>query len=1075
MQNFRNLPIPNIQYGVKHIYEDTASNFLEHAERAGLDEAKKCLDGTRTKILNEIIDWTDDDGTATPRIFWLYGQAGKGKSAIAHTIAQHAHNVGMLGSCFCFSRVRQHEELHTKLFPTIAHDLAGCNLRLRLLLDEVVSKNYSSTKRPNIVEQWKRLILEPLSRLEGSFTGNVVVVIDALDESGTGRTRAAILHVLATYDAELPANIRILLTSRPLLDIREALNAKQHGIITRSLDDDDESTIHDIHLYVSTRLRNLRDTFSDQDLQRLAAKSDGIFEWARLACDFVSSGNGVIPKGAFDEIMSHTLGSGRTLLDEMYTTFLKDLIRGPESEARHMVFCSVMRQILWLKEPLPISALNSLRDEYPRSVDRYPVSFVLDFMASLLAGVTNESTPVRPLHASFYDFLLDERRSKEFFIEQCNVHRDLAVASLSIMQAGLRFNICGLETSYVRNSKVVGLKKKVEENIPPHLLYSCRFWATHLQDAGFDSELLQLVRKFVTGVQVLFWLEALGVSKFIGEAYWALTSTERWLQVRLLLGNMSCHLIKNWQGQKECEDILMFVQDETKFVENFSNIIDTSTPHLYLSALPFAPSKSIIARSLLDRFPGIARVVVGWHYDWPRSQQVLEGHDGAVNTVAFSSDGRHIVSGSDDRTIQLWDAQTGVQVGNPLQGHTDSVLSVAFSPDGRHIVSGSEDRTIQLWDAQTGGQVGNPLQGHTGLVWSVAFSPDGRHIVSGSSDMTIQLWDAQTGGQVGNPLCGHTMPVTSVAFSPDGRHIVSGSSDMTIRLWDAQTGVQVGNPLQGHTGPVCSVAFSPDGRHIVSGSDDKTIQLWDAQTGGQVGNPLQGHTDPVKSVAFSPDGRHIVSGSFDRTIQLWDAQTGGQVGNPLQGHIGSVWSVAFSPDGRHIASGSYDCTIRLWDAQTGDQVGNPLCGHTMPITSVAFSPDGRHIVSGSHDKTIHILEVQTHSIMERSFQNETVKFPPIHFSSSTEHALHNAQNLFLDLSNVIKDCRDQVYLRDDGWIVGPNQKLLLWIPFSYHSSFHYTPWTQLVIPRGVPELDLSRMTHGPAWYRCYLPTTPHVI
>ena len=546
MQKFRNVPIPEIQYGVKHIYEDTARNFLEHAERVGLNETKKCLDGTRTEILNEIVDWINNKDPDTPRIYWLYGQAGKGKSAIAHTIALHAHNVGMLRSCFCFSRVRQHEELHTKLFPTIAHDLAGRDLRVRRLLDEVMTKN--SSKKTNIIEDWQRLILEPLSRLEDSFTVNIVIVIDALDESGTERTREAILHVLVTYGGEVPVNIRILLTSRPLLDIKEALDANPLSVIARSLDSDNKSTIRDIHLYVSTRLKRLNDTFSDKDFQNLAAKSDGVFEWARLACDFVSPRNGGMPKEAFDEIMSHTAGSGRTLLDEMYTIFLKDLIRG--SEERRVVFCSVMRQILWLKEPLPISALNSLRDEFPRSIDRYPVSFVLDFLASLLAGVTNESTLVRPLHTSFYDFLLDKKRSREFFIEQQDVHHDLAVASLSIMHAGLRFNICGLETSYLCNSEVVGLEKKVEENIPPHLLYACRFWATHLQDAGFDSELLQLVRRLVTGVQILFWLEALGVSKFIGDAYWALTSTEKWLQVRLFLNNLDCHPNNKLVGEK---------------------------------------------------------------------------------------------------------------------------------------------------------------------------------------------------------------------------------------------------------------------------------------------------------------------------------------------------------------------------------------------------------------------------------------------------------------------------------------------------------------------------------------------
>ena len=124
--------------------------------------------------------------------------------------------------------------------------------------------------------------------------------------------------------------------------------------------------------------------------------------------------------------------------------------------------------------------------------------------------------------------------------------------------------------------------------------------------------------------------------------------------------------------------------------------------------------------------------------------------------------------------------QTGGQVCNPLQGHTNSVMSVAFSPDGRYIVSGPWDRTICIWDAQTGGQVCNPLQEHTNMDMSVAFSPDGRHIASGSWDNTICIWDAQTGGQACNPLQGHIKSVNSVAFSPDGRYIVSGSLDKTI-------------------------------------------------------------------------------------------------------------------------------------------------------------------------------------------------------------------------------------------------------------------------------------------------------
>jgi len=156
------------------------------------------------------------------------------------------------------------------------------------------------------------------------------------------------------------------------------------------------------------------------------------------------------------------------------------------------------------------------------------------------------------------------------------------------------------------------------------------------------------------------------------------------------------------------------------------------------------------------------------------------------------------------------------------------VFCTAISPDGRRVIAGVGDGTLQLFDLITGDSLGQPFQGHGSSVRSVAFSPDGQTIVSGSDDRTLRLWKLD-GTAVGQPFQGHGDSVRSVAFSPDGQTIVSGSADRTLRLWKLD-GTAVGQPFQGHGDYVRSVAFSPDGQTIVSGSADTSVSLWKLDT-----------------------------------------------------------------------------------------------------------------------------------------------------------------------------------------------------------------------------------------------------
>ena len=532
MQQYRDRAVRDTHINVYRVLEDLNLDGMAYASGAGLNTTKKCLDGTRGEILQEIVDWIHDPDVSAPRIFWLHGQAGRGKSAIAHTIALWVKDVGGLGSCFCFARDRQTDRQHEKMLLTIARDLANCDPAFRRVLAKVIGEDNTLKTTPDVMQQWKKLLLEPLSKVSGGIVGKVVLVIDALDESGADSSRKHILSVLTSTEAAfLPSNFRILLTSRPLSDITRALRNAQHVKVACL---DDVSTVfseRDIRLYVSNELGALED-IGNREIDEITRKADGLFEWARLACEFVKPSTlGRTTEERFNELKKRASGEGATLLDSMYRSILDNLMEkaGETGLAR---FHSLMRQILNTLEPLPMEGLHVMRKCFPREGDHFHIAIILDFMGSLLSGVTDRTIPVRPLHASFYDFLTDQSRSGDYFVGESNIQMDIAVALLRVLRGGLHFNICGLQSSYLLNSEVPDLAERVKAKIPPHLSYACRFWAKHLQATKFDTVLAEHVKDIVGNERILFWFEAMSLLGVLsGNAAAALLSAGRWLQV----------------------------------------------------------------------------------------------------------------------------------------------------------------------------------------------------------------------------------------------------------------------------------------------------------------------------------------------------------------------------------------------------------------------------------------------------------------------------------------------------------------------------------------------------------------
>jgi WD40 repeat protein/tRNA A-37 threonylcarbamoyl transferase component Bud32 len=284
--------------------------------------------------------------------------------------------------------------------------------------------------------------------------------------------------------------------------------------------------------------------------------------------------------------------------------------------------------------------------------------------------------------------------------------------------------------------------------------------------------------------------------------------------------------------------------------------------------------------------------------------------------------------------------------------HSDTIHSLSWSPDGNSIVSGSRDKTAQVWHAHTGDRVFT-YKNHSSYVYGVAWSPDGKRIAS-TSFGNVHVWDATSGD---NRLLyrEHSLWVYAVAWAPAGLMLASCGADGEVHLWDAQRGESICK-YQGYSRAVRAIAWSHDihSARLLVGCEDAMLYCWEV---ARSSNPVlyQGHKKEITAVAWSPDGKQIVSGGRDKTVKVWDIATRTML-YTYQHHTKDVHAVAWSPDGRFIASAGEDKTVRIWDATTGNTIYT-YSGHTKEVYAVAWSPDGKCIASAGEDKTVHVWQL----------------------------------------------------------------------------------------------------------------------
>ncbi|KAL5480301.1 hypothetical protein ACEPAI_1571 [Sanghuangporus weigelae] len=973
-----------------------------------------CLPETRVEIKREIVEWAFSD--SKQNIFWLHGVAGSGKSTVSSTIAKHFREMSRLGAFLFFQRGKSEP---SSVIKTIAYKLAlfDSSIASSILCEVENDKDIGSASSE---AQFRKLLLQPLLDAASAMTGPVIVVLDALDECGMADSRRGLMKLFREEFSKLPKTFRFLITSRRETDINHALSTQPESVRTMQLDYSSAASQQDVLSYLRAEMRKavskmieIPDDYPwEENISQLSRAARGLFIWASTAIKMVE--NGIDPFGDIDRLVSDAKSLS---LDDLYATVLRGSGIPWHHEQTRIRVKQVLMLLLQRKVPISCRTMDGILGFRSRD----SCVLILSRLQSLIS-YTIEG-PVNLFHASFSDYLTSPEHSSEpWSIVVDDANQLIVEQCFSVMEVMLHFNMCNLETSFVRNDDVPDLTNRVEVCIPSHLEYACIHWVHHLCDVSYSPYLLDKLSDFAYK-RLVFWFEVLSLVEMFGRvASRSLLQAVMWIESTGI-------------------DVISFLQDASELATIFAMPIMESTPHIYVTMIPFSMDESMVSAHYSTQMSSMVEFHPIGSKRPLKYMRVLEGHKGGVRSVAVSSNGRLIASASCDRTIKVWDLHSGEEI-MTLADNSQSVsffpdgrrlasvsyvrdgglriwdVQTAVSPDGTRIASGHSDGTIILWD-MSGGTELKRFAGDKNGVFSIAFSPDGSLLASGSSVDSTRIWEIDSGEPTFRTLTiigartlarvrdRYVLSINRcylVSFTPDGKYIVSsclkqfrihevesGSAAFVFdgfralscfscgtravvdcragngfSVMDLTNGMEVSGPFEG-TGRINSVAITPDGQHIISSSSDETVRIWDTAAAKGGSKTFMGHKN-ICNVTISDDGSLVASGSYDSTI-IWDAQTGGVISGFLD--TGYVRCMAFSSDNSRLVSAS-SCLVlgsnrvSVWAVATGQLAFSSMEGHNK-ISCVAISPDGTVIASGHDGGTLKVWEMATGQLIIEPF------------------------------------------------------------------------------------------------------------
>ncbi|GAB1521558.1 hypothetical protein RhiTH_004655 [Rhizoctonia solani] len=916
-----------------------------HYNSAQAIELKRrpCAEGTRVDVLSQMLAWVTSSKSGS--VYWMSGMAGTGKTTIAYSLCEEPASQRWLASSFFCSWVLPECRDINRVIPSIAYQLARSSYPFRCMLSGVLEKDPDVyTGLPSI--QFDMLVVQPLLNIQHTLPGNLVVVLDALDECENKDATRRVLDIILKDSENLP--IKFVVCSRPEPEVRDNMTKRNDRHISRVVlhELDKQAVRVDIETYLRSALAQICP--SDDQITKLAKRAGSLFIYAATAVRYIGYDNFQRNSSVrFADFLGHLNDTIKdeegtyTEIDDLYTTVLKTAMNDPGLTRMDIEdIQQVLHTIICLREPLTVTALSKLLG----MDDIHRVHAALRPLWSVV-HVFGTNEIVTTLHVSFTDYILNPLRSRQYYFDPNLQHQTLALKCLSYFRSMRpQFSVCELESSFVPDCRVPGLEERINRVIKGETFYAARHWAVHFHSAIMSHELVHELKEFLS-MRLLLWMEIMNLKRCAGAMPQAIYLVEE-------------------RHQEYPEHLKELIHDCWRFTTTFaSSLVSFITPHIYISMLPFWPKSSPITRHYTTRTRRLVKIS-GTSNDYQDALIATWRIGGSTgNTSAtFSPDGSRIAVATGDQ-ILVFDTSTSRHL-LLLKGHESLVKSIQFSNDGARIVSGSLDKTIRVWSAQSGQTALEPLEGHTDGINSISLSADSSCIASGLAPDVI-IWD-QNGKllrRIRVRMGG--LGYTPIDISPDSTRIASGSSHR-IHIWDVETGQLVLDwSFDIHNLHDCQdVSFSPNGSWLTSGFQSGNICIWDAHSGNLVLGSLKEHKKGTTSIKFLPDSSCIISQpTVGFMIRLYDARSKQPSSKPHLGYQCEVTSIAVSPDGTRITYVLGISDICIWDVQNESSIYVSKSWFTknqwpgsiydedtdgpVRVESAVFTPDGTRIIANT--------------------------------------------------------------------------------------------------------------------------------